>query len=180
MSTKRKATGVKKNVFRSAYNLGNEDYSESFTDGMTEQHHTDSCDINKILAQFMETGIMPQTKANPQYGDVSTVDFQEMQNTLANAKTLFEELPEHVKDHFNNEMHTFLNFAENPDNLPQMEEWGLALKNERLAQAVQTEAGQISPGVTPSKSEALPGETPRREDLSAGKPQSGAAEQLST
>ena len=180
MTTKRKATGIKKQTFRSAYNLGNEDYSQSFNDGLTEQHHTDTCDINKILAQFMETGIMPQTNANPQYGDVSTVDFTQMQNTLANAKTLFEELPELVKDHFNNEMHSFLNFAENPDNLPQMEEWGLAIKNERLAQALQAEAGQISPGVTPSKSEALPGETPRREDLSAGKPQSGAAEQLST
>ena len=80
---------------------------------------------------------MPQTKPNPQYGDVSEVDFTAMQNTLANAKTLFEELPEQVKDHFNNEMHSFLNFAENPDNLPQMEEWGLAIKNERLAQALQ-------------------------------------------
>lgn len=142
MTTKRKATGIPKNTFRSAYNLGNENYSESFTDGMTEQHHTASCDINKILAQFMETGIMPQTKSNPQYADVSNVDFQEMQNTLATAKTLFEELPEQVKDYFNNEMHTFLNFAENPDNLPQMEEWGLALKNERLAQALQAQDGE--------------------------------------
>jgi len=143
MTTKRKATGVPKNTFRSAYNLGNEIYSETFNDGITEQHHTDQCDINKILAQFMETGIMPQTKnANPQYGDVSNVDFQQMQNTLATAKTLFEELPERVKDHFNNEMHSFLNFAENPDNLPQMEEWGLAVKNERLAQALQAQAGE--------------------------------------
>ena len=29
MTTKRKATGVPKNTFRSAYNLGNEDYSET-------------------------------------------------------------------------------------------------------------------------------------------------------
>ena len=40
------------------------------------------------------------------------------------------------------EMHSFLNFAENPDNLPQMEEWGLAVKNERLAQALQAEADE--------------------------------------
>jgi len=142
MTTKRKATGIKKQTFRSAYNLGNEDYSQSFTDGLTEQHHTDTCDINKILAQFMETGIMPKTNANPQYGDVSDVDFTQMQNQLATAKTLFEELPEQVKAHFNNEMHSFLNFAENPDNLPQMEEWGLAVKNERLAQAVEAQAGE--------------------------------------
>ena len=142
MTTKRKATGIKKQTFRSAYNLGNEDYSQSFTDGLTEQHHTDTCDINKILAQFMETGIMPQTNANPQYGDVSDVDFTQMQNQLATAKTLFEELPEQVKDRFNNEMHTFLHFAENPDNLPELVDMGLAVKNERLAQALQAEADE--------------------------------------
>ena len=163
MTTKRKATGITKNTFRSAYDLGNEDYSQSFTDGLTEQHHTDTCDINKILAQFMETGILPQTNANPQYADVSQVDFQDMQNTLATAKTLFEELPEQVKDHFNNEMHTFLNFAENPDNLQQMEEWGLAVKNERLAQALETQADEKTTSLAAGKSD-----------------ESDAAEQLST
>ena len=88
MTTKRKATGVPKNTFRSAYNLGNENYSETFTDGITEQHHTDQCDINKILAQFMETGIMPQTKANPQYGDVSEVDFTTMQKYASRSKNI--------------------------------------------------------------------------------------------
>ena len=143
--TKRKATGVTKNTFRSAYNLGNEDYSQSFTDGLTEQYHTDTCDINKILAQFMETGILPNTNANPQYGDASDVDFTQMQNQLATAKTLFEELPEQVKDRFNNEMHTFLHFAENPDNLPELVDMGLAVKNERIAQALQDQDGKETP-----------------------------------
>ena len=51
MTTKRKATGVPKNTFRSAYNLGNEDYSETFNDGITEQHHTDQLKryLNTIL-----------------------------------------------------------------------------------------------------------------------------------
>ena len=154
MTTKRKATGIKKQTFRSAYNLGNEDYSQSFTDGLTEQHHTDTCDINKILAQFMETGIMPNTNANPQYGDVSEVDFTQMQNQLATAKTLFEELPEQVKARFNNEMHTFLHFAENPDNLPELVDMGLAVKNERLAQALQAQAGEETTSLPAGKSDS--------------------------
>ena len=154
MTTKRKATGIPKNTFRSAYDLGNEDYSQSFTDGLTEQHHTDTCDINKILAQFMETGIMPQTnQANPKYGDVSDVDFTSMQNQLATAKTLFEELPEPVKARFNNEMHTFLNFAENPDNLPELVDMGLAVKNERIAQALQAQAGEETTSLSAGKSD---------------------------
>ena len=148
MTIKRKATGIPKNTFRSAYNLGNEDYSQSFTDGLTEQHHTDTCDINKILAQFMETGIMPQTKANPQYADVSELDFTQMQNQLATAKTLFEELPEQVKARFNNEMHTFLHFAENPNNLPELVDMGLAVKNERIAQALQDQDGKETPAAS--------------------------------
>ena len=48
-----------------------------------------------------------QAQKQMEYGDVSNVDFQDMQNTLATAKTLFEELPEQVKATFNNEMHTF-------------------------------------------------------------------------
>ena len=154
MTTKRKATGIPKNTFRSAYNLGNEDYSQSFTDGLTEQHHTDTCDINKILAQFMETGIMPQTNANPQYGDVSDIDYTQMQNQLATAKTLFEELPEQVKDRFNNEMHKFLHFAENPDNLPELVDMGLAVKNERLAQALQAQAGEETTSLPAGKSDS--------------------------
>jgi len=153
MTIKRKATGIKKQTFRSAYNLGNEDYSQSFTDGLTEQHHTDTCDINKILAQFMETGIMPQTNANPQYADVSEVDFTQMQNQLATAKTLFEELPEQVKARFNNQMHTFLHFAENPDNLPELVDMGLAVKNERLAQALQAQAGEETTSLPADKSD---------------------------
>ena len=153
MTTKRKATGIPKNTFRSAYNLGNEDYSQSFTDGLTEQHHTDTCDINKILAQFMETGIMPNTNATPQVADVSDVDFTQMQNQLATAKTLFEELPEQVKARFNNEMHTFLHFAENPDNLPELVDMGLAVKNERLAQALQAQAGEETTSLPAGKSD---------------------------
>jgi len=162
--TKRKSTGVKKQVFRSAYDLGKEDYSETFNEGLTEQYHTDTCDINKILAQFMETGIMPQTKhANPQYSDVSEIDFTSMQNQLAQAKTLFEELPEQVKARFNNEMHTFLQFAEDEKNLPEMVDMGLAVKNERIAQALQAEADEKTTSLAAGKSD-----------------ESDAAEELST
>ena len=145
MSTKRKSTGVKKHTFRSAYNLGNEDYSEIFSEGLTEKHHKDECDINKILAQFMETGIMPESSIrNPQYGDVSDHNFQDIQNQLANAKTLFEELPELVKARFNNEPFEFLRFVEDEKNHPELVEMGLAHapQPELTAQALQEQAGK--------------------------------------
>ena len=112
--------------FRSTYNTGTLDYGITHTDGITEQHHTNACDINLILAQFMETGIMPPTNTSPQYGDVSGHNFQEAQNQIALAKTLFEELPEHVRSRFENEPYKFLQFAQDENNYDQMVEMGLA------------------------------------------------------
>ena len=65
IGVKSKSTGNKKQIFRSAYNKGNGNYSEIHNDdGITEQSHAPSCDINLILAQFMETGIMPNMNQN--------------------------------------------------------------------------------------------------------------------
>jgi hypothetical protein len=157
MPTTRKSTGIKKHTFRSAYNTGNGNYSETHNDdGLTEQSHASSCDINLILAQFMETGIMPNMKqSTPQYGDVSEIDFQDIQNQLAHAKTLFEELPDNVKAQFDNEPFKFLQFAENPENNTALVEMGLAHapEKERLAPALQAEAEQETTSLPADKSD---------------------------
>ncbi len=168
MTTKRKATGIKKQTFRSAYNVGTSDYSEIHNPNhaLTEQSHKESCDINKILAQFMETGLMPNIKnKDPQYGDVSEVNFQDIQNQLATAKTLFEELPDPVKAQFDNEPFKFLQFAENPENAQALIDMGLANapKKEPLAQSLETEAGKETTSLPAGKSD-----------------ESDAAEELST
>jgi hypothetical protein len=146
--TTRKSTGIKKHTFRTAYNTGNGNYSELHNDdGLTEQSHASSCDINLILAQFMETGIMPNMKqSKPQYGDVSEIDFQDIQNQLANAKSLFEELPDPVKAQFDNEPFKFLKFAENPENNTALVEMGLAQapKKDHLDPALQAEDANSS------------------------------------
>jgi hypothetical protein len=114
--------------FRSAYNTGdNKIYQTTATDGITEQHHTESCDINKILQTFMQTGIMPPTTINPQYGDLSdkSLQFNEAMLQIANAKSLFEELPDNIRERFDNEPYKFLQFAEQESNHDAMVEMGL-------------------------------------------------------
>ena len=162
---------TKKLKFRTAYNTGNENYSELHNDdGLTEQHHAETCDINKILAQFMETGILPtSTNNDPQYGDVSEHDFQEVQNQLANAKTLFEELPDPVKAQFDNKPFKFLQFAEDPKNMDSLVEMGLANAPKRsLDPALQEQDGKSNN----SRSDLL--------DIPSGKPDTGAAETVAT
>jgi hypothetical protein len=155
--TTRKSTGIKKHTFRSAYNSGNGNYSEIHNDdGLTEQSHGPSCDINRILAQFMETGIMPNMlQNNPQYADVSEIDFQDIQNQLAHAKTLFEQLPDPVKAQFDNEPFKFLQFAENPENNTALVEMGLAHapKKDLIDPALLAEADQETTSLTADKSE---------------------------
>jgi hypothetical protein len=102
----------------------------------------------------METGIMPPTnQRTPNYMDVSEIDFQSMQNQLANAKSLFEQLPEHVKANFDNEPFKFLQFAENPNNAQALHEMGLANapKNEPLAQSLETQSDEKTTSLAESK-----------------------------
>ena len=57
-------------------------------------------------------------------------------------------------------MHTFLHFAENPNNLTELVDMGLAVKNERLAQALQAQAGRGRLRLSPAGNVGL---SPRRQ-----------------
>ncbi|AXQ65708.1 MAG: internal scaffolding protein [Microviridae sp.] len=95
-------------------------------DGITEQHHTEQCDVNNILATYLKTGIIPPSDPNAQYGDLSDFDYQSMQNQIANATSLFEQLPDNVKHRFGNEPYRFLNFVQDEKNYDELVEMGLA------------------------------------------------------
>tara|TARA_B110000438_G_C15622654_1_gene567276 strand:+ start:98 stop:583 length:486 start_codon:yes stop_codon:yes gene_type:complete len=159
-------TKIKKHTFRTAYNLGNENYTEKHDEvGLTEQHHADTCDINKILAQFMETGILPTSTREPVYGNVADHDFQEVQNQLAEAKSLFEQLPDPVKAQFDNEPFKFLHFAEDPRNLDALVEMGLANAPKK---------GSLEPSSTQAE-DANSGT-----EIASDKPDTGASETVAT
>ena len=160
------STKIKKHTFRTAYNLGNENYTEKHDEvGLTEQHHADTCDINKILAQFMETGILPTSTREPVYGNVADHDFQEVQNQLAEAKSLFEQLPDPVKAQFDNEPFKFLHFAEDPRNLDALVEMGLAnAPKEGSLEPSSTQAEDANSGT----------------EIASDKPDTGASETVAT
>jgi len=102
-------------------------------DGITEQHHAEQCDVNNILATYMKTGVLPAIDPNAQYGDLSDFDYQSMQNQIANARSLFEQLPENVRARFGNEPHRFLNFVEDEKNYDELVLMGLANKKAELS-----------------------------------------------
>ena len=129
--TKAKTIKVKpyKNTpFRKAYQP-RERVQIKMVDSRTEQSHVDDCDINKILSQYIKTGTFNANlidKHQKLYGDYTGTDFEEAQNLIAKAQSLFEELPSIVRNRFNNSPAQFLDFAGDENNMTEMVEMGLA------------------------------------------------------
>lgn len=96
---------------------------------LTRQEFADECDINKLMAQYEKTGILPSNMngSPPRYLDVSDVpDLPLALNLLNEATSAFMSLPATVRRDFDNDPVKFINFAENPENIEKMREWKLA------------------------------------------------------
>lgn len=96
---------------------------------LTRQEYADECDINKLMAQYEKTGLLPgnMNLNPPRYLDVSDVpDLPTALNMLNEATSAFMSLPATVRRDFDNDPVKFIQFAENPENLPKMREWKLA------------------------------------------------------
>lgn len=95
----------------------------------TRQEFADECDINNLMAQYEKTGILPSSMNNnvPQYLDVTDIpDYRETLDMLNEASAAFMALPAIVRKEFDNDPIQFVEFARDPENLPQMRTWGLA------------------------------------------------------
>ena len=93
---------------------------------MTKQSFKDECNINKIMAKFQTTGALNHyAKHAPTYGDTTGVDYHDALNLVANANTMFEELPSSIRKRFDNDPEQFLKFVEDPKNADEMIELGL-------------------------------------------------------
>lgn len=94
----------------------------------TKQSHKDETNINKIVAKYKKTGILPALiKQNPAYGDFTAVpDYQESLNRVIFAQEQFNGLSAAVRKRFNNDPGEFLEFASNPENKETLYDLGLA------------------------------------------------------
>lgn len=107
--------------------------SITFTgDGKTKQSFKDECDINKIMARFQQTGLIDFVNNNQaRYLDCDGVDYQNAMLTVANANSMFQQLPSSVRAFFENNPALFVDFASNPENLPEMHKMGLTAPDYR-------------------------------------------------
>lgn len=102
-------------------------------EGRTKQSFKDECDINNIMARFQKTGVLAfANKFEARYGDVTGVDFGEAMRVVADARSMFAEMPARLRDRFANDPARFLEFVQNPANKDEARALGL-LKPEALA-----------------------------------------------
>jgi len=98
-------------------------------EGRTKQSFKNECDINYILKKYAKSGQVPHIREDGVYADHSSMDLFESMQIVAEAKTMFEELPSNIRNKFENDPVKFLEFTENPENLEEMCELGLAERN---------------------------------------------------
>lgn len=96
------------------------------TKGRTKQSFKAECDINTIISRFLRTGVLDFAQKNqPRYGDCTGVDYQAALNTVAAAKSLFQELPAALRSRFENEPAKFLEFVQDERNYEEARALGL-------------------------------------------------------
>lgn len=98
--------------------------------GRTKQSFKDECDINRIMARYQVTGVLPEQlmPGSPQYVDVTGIDYLEGMQKIAAAQSLFNGLPAAVRLKFENDPGKFLDFAQDPDHQEELIELGLATR----------------------------------------------------
>lgn len=86
----------------------------------TNQAFKESCNINTILKRYVTTGVIDHVKKYaPEYGEVSSMDFEQAFNTVKKSKEMFASLPAVVRENFGHSVENFLAYMENPENRTQ-------------------------------------------------------------
>jgi len=97
----------------------------------TKQSATDDTDINLIFARFQETGQLTHISNELMvYRDASLdpKNLHEALNIVAEAHSLFEELPAAIRHRLGHDVGNFLPFIDDPENLDECIELGLLPK----------------------------------------------------
>jgi len=83
----------------------------------TEQAHKKECEIDHILKKFDKTGLITHIQdIEAKFGDVTGMEFQNMQNKIAAAKNSFNQLPLDIRNRFENDPAKLLSFMDDENN----------------------------------------------------------------
>lgn len=132
--------------FATRYNPPKSEGIEFLEPSLTQQHFKDECDINFIIAQFEQTGVLPHGQREPLFGDFSGIpqDFLSSQQLFADAQEKFYQLDSSIRREFHNNPAELLQFMANPMNADKAFDLGLINKpvgyDERHKPSVQSQS----------------------------------------
>ena len=94
---------------------------------MTVQYEKDSCDINRIIDKYQQTGVLSHVNSRiPLEGDFTEVsDFRSCLEILERAQDSFDDLPADVRNRFANDPAKFLDFVYDESNRDEAVNLGL-------------------------------------------------------
>lgn len=93
----------------------------------TKQAFKDECDINTILHQYSQTGMINHIRQNAgSYIDLpDEMDYQSAMNIVLEGQAAFAKLPAKVRDSFNNDPARFLAAFDDPSGIEQLRALGV-------------------------------------------------------
>lgn len=134
--------------------------SDSYPDGKTKQSFKDSTDVNKLLLKHARAGTLSHLERfGGQYGSFVGFDFQEAQNRISRATTIFEQLPWETRQDFGNDPGAFFAYvatktpAELRKELPELAKPGVQWPNptgQRVPKKPPEAASEAQPSVPPT------------------------------
>lgn len=137
-------------VFKTGYGERQRVKTEPKGESLTQQHFAQDADVRNIIKQYDKTGLIANVqKGVAQYGDYSEVnEYREALDLVNDANEMFADLPAELREMFQNNAGTFLEFATNPENNSKMIELGLkeaSVQEERPVEAKNNAAEPPAP-----------------------------------
>lgn len=91
-----------------------------------QQHFKDQCDINRIVKDYVKTGLVPGTTRMPFEEDfVGVTDYHTSMNLVLQANQAFMEFSPQLRERFNNDPGAMLDFINDEQNRAEAESLGL-------------------------------------------------------
>lgn len=120
-------------------------YTEVGEESLTKQSFRKECDINYIMKKFQQQYGVDLMTVHPRalgghFGDFSEVlDYRSAIEQVRKAEAGFMELPAQLREKFDNDPGRFLEFVQNPANLNELVNLGLA----HNPQEISAESGNL-------------------------------------
>lgn len=105
---------------------------------LTRDSEADACDVNRIVARFEQSGILPSVDREGVFADVADIgDYRTALERVSRAQEVFATFDARIRKRFNNDPAEFLDFMSNPANEDEAIELGI-VKAKPVEQLVVT------------------------------------------